>query len=183
MRRLCADVIGRLPEFTHIDADRVAISFAQVRKPVSHGLYAALTPMRFEGGRLWTTRSGRRYTVQRVYDRNGREMLYILSFYLPRFLDVGFHEKLVTVFHELWHISPSFDGDLRRHPGPCYVHSRSQQAYDDQMSRLVDRWLALSPPLECYAFLRQRFSQLQRRFGRIYGVRIPHPKLLPVDYC
>ena len=30
------------------------------------------------------------------------------------FLDQTFEEKLVTVFHELYHISPAFDGDLRR---------------------------------------------------------------------
>ena len=42
-----------------------------------------------------------------------------MSFYLPRFCDQSLDEKLSTVMHELWHISPAFDGDIRRLPGRC----------------------------------------------------------------
>ena len=66
-----------------------------------------------------------------------------LAIALPalRFMDVDFEEKLVTIFHELWHVSPRFDGDLRRHPGRCYMHTGSQKDYDAQMLRLARRWL------------------------------------------
>ena len=111
MRLVCEDVVGRLPEFGHIDMDRVAIRFCQVRRPGPFGLQASLTPLRFKAGALETIRRGRRYRVQPVVDRNGREMLYLLSFYLPRFLDQSFAEKIATVCHELWHIGPEFDGE------------------------------------------------------------------------
>ena len=39
-------------------------------------------------------------------------MLYLLSFYLPRFLKLPWREKLATVIHELWHVNPQFNGDL-----------------------------------------------------------------------
>ncbi len=179
-RTLCGHVTSTQVEFSHIDLDRVALSFAQSRKPVLHGLQASLTPLRFEGGAEQGTVRGRRYRVQPVFDRRGREMLYVLNFYLPRFMQLEFREKLVTVFHELWHISPDFDGDLRRHPGRCYAHSHSQADYDRQMGLLVDAWLQTEPPESLLGYLRLDFTELQRRYGRVYGVRIPRPKLLPV---
>ena len=181
MRRLCGDVVQRLPELRHIDLPRVAISFAQTRKAVDHGLYASLTPLRFAGGSQHTVRRGRKWTVQRVVDRSGQEMLYLLSFYLPRFLDQSFHQKLTTVVHELWHVSPRFDGDLRRFGGRCYAHGASQKRYDAMVERLVDRWLSLEPPAAVYNFLRYDFRELVRRYGRVYGVRISAPKLIPVE--
>jgi len=181
IRDVCSDMVSRLPELSHIDIKQVAISFSQARKRVKHGLYATTTPMRFEDGALTGVRRGRKYSVQRLFDDNQREMLYIVSFYLPRFMDVCFKEKLITIIHELWHISPDFNGDLRRHSGRCYVHTHSQKKYDAEMARLVDIWLSLSPPPELYEFLHDNFDELNGKYGRIYGIKIPHPKLLPVD--
>jgi len=179
MRRLSDDMVHRLPELRHIDLSRVAISFSQTRKAVDHGLYASLTPMRFSGGGRQTVRRGRTWTVQRLVDPLGREMLYLLTFYLPRFLDQGFRHKLTTVVHELWHVSPRFDGDLRRYGGRCYAHSASQKQYDAKVERLVDRWLSLDPPASVYDFLRYDFRQLVGCYGKVYGVKIPAPKLIP----
>ena len=178
MRRLCGHFVARLPELAHIDLSRVAITFRQTRRPVRHGLQATLTPLRFAGGQLHQRRRGRTWTIQRLYDADGREMLYILAFYLPRFLEHPLRDKLVTVLHELWHISPAFDGDLRRHPGRCYAHSQSQREYDAAMGLLLDRWFAGLPDESLYAFLRLNFQQLLVRHGAIRGLRIRSPKLL-----
>ena len=179
IRTLCADVTTRLPEMSHIDMTRVAVAFCQARKRVSHGMYASLTPMRFENGSLYTMRRGRRYTCQRLVDPQGKEFLYILSIYLPRFMDCPSKEKLITVFHELWHISPDFDGDIRRHEGRCHVHTHSQKEYDAHMESLVDEWLALSPPKHLFQFLRLSFDELNQRHGPICGTKIPNPRLIP----
>lgn len=178
MRRLCNDICGRLPELSHVRMDRVAIRFCQARKSVEHGLQASLTPLRFENGERTTRRSGRTWTVQRIYDTADREILYLLSFYLPRFQDRPLTEKLTTVIHELWHISPRFDGDLRRHPGRCYAHSHSQHEYDAHMQTLARKWLSCDPPRATYAFLRLDFRQLLRRHDRVFGQSIPTPKLI-----
>lgn len=180
MRAVCRDLTRRLPELSHIDIDRVSVAFSQARKRVSHGLYATLTPMRFEGGAVSVRRRGREYMAQRLYDSAGREQLYILRFYLPRFMETGFLEKLATVVHELWHIGPEFDGDLRRHAGRCYAHTHSQKQYDTKMDRLAREWLAGSPPRHLYEFLESNFAQLRANHGRIFGVRIPRPKLVPI---
>lgn len=180
MRNLSQDMITRLPELSHIDLSRVCVAFCQARKRVHYGMQASLTPLRFEGGALEGKRRGRRYTVQRVQDASGRDMLYILSFYLPRFMDLVFREKLITVLHELWHISPEFNGDIRRHPGRCYAHSHSQAQYDAEMGVLADRWLALQPPETLHGFLQHNFDQLHQRYGTIFGNRLARPKLIPI---
>jgi hypothetical protein len=178
MRRLCVDLAARLPELAHLDVGRMAIRFCQARKAVRHGVHATLTPLRFEQGELFTRRGGRTWTLERMYDGNGRELLYLLSFYLPRFLESSFEEKLATVIHELWHVSPRFDGDLRRHSGRCYAHSHSREQYDDLMRQLTRKWLSLDPPQGMCDFLKFNFEQLEREHGRVFGQKIATPKLI-----
>lgn len=180
MSRLCNDITDRVDDLLHIDMSRVAVCFAQTRRRVLHGLQAKLTPMRFEGGSLTTQRQGRTWTCQRVYSGE-REMLYILTFYLPRFLDQSFEEKMTTITHELLHISPQFDGDLRRFGGRCYMHSGSQKEFDAQAARLARRYLDHRPERHLYAFLELDFRRLQKRHGAVVGLQIPIPKLIPVS--
>lgn len=178
MRRLCGDLATRLRELRHIDLDLVALSFIQTRRAVLHGMYASLTPLRFEGGRQELVRRGRTWRIERVVDDSGREMLYLLQFYLPRFFDLKFREKLITVLHELWHINPGFNGDVRRYAGRCYAHSGSQKRYDAHMARLAERWLSLEPPLASYEFLQYDFHGLVARYGRVFGRRIATPRMI-----
>jgi hypothetical protein len=179
MSRLCHDVCERLPEFQHVRMDEVAVCFAQARAPVAHGLQAKLTPLRFPGGELVARRGRQDWAIQRVY-RDGREMLYLLTFYLPRFLDHSPREKMVTVLHELFHISPEFDGDIRRFSGRYHVHSARQCEYDRQMGRLADHYFSLRPPAPLVEFLRWDFEALRNRHGAVVGLRVPTPKLVPL---
>lgn len=181
IRLVCADMVARLPELRHIDLSRVAISFAQARKSHAHGMQASLTPLRFEGGARTTVRRKQRYTIERVTSAGGIEMLYILSFYLPRFLNHSMEEKIATIVHELWHINPDFNGDLRRYDGRCYAHGPSHEQYEAEVQQLADAWWSLGPAEPDFAFLRLNFSQLQRKHGRVYGMKIPSPKLIPED--
>lgn len=181
MRRLCDDMVARLDQLRHVDMSRVAVSFTQTRRAGSLGMFASLTPLRFAGGRMHVFRRKRCWGIQRLYDPDGREMLYILNFYLPRFLDLPFREKLATTLHELWHIGPKFDGDLRRLGGRCFAHGSSQKQYDAHIEALLDRWLAFGPPESLYEFLRLNFRDLAARHGRVFGRRVPAPKLVPVD--
>jgi predicted metallopeptidase len=180
VRRLANDLTTRLDELAHIDMARVAIRFCQARGRGLHGVQASLTPLRFADGSLETTLRGKRYAIERLYDASGREMLYLLSFYLPRFLDHSFDEKLATICHELWHIGPRFDGDLRRHEGRCYAHGPSERQYHTAMRQMAERWLALAPPRETYQFLQSSFRELVARHGRVFGTRITTPKLIPL---
>ncbi len=177
MHALCTDICRRLPELKHIDMRYVIVSVRRARKPVLHGLQASLTPLRFAGGRRTTQRKGRTWAIQPVRTASGEDALYILSFYLPRFLDQPFEEKLLTVLHELWHISPRFDGDLRRFPGRCHLHSPRQKDYDAWSASLARAYLACHPPPRLLEFLRYSFSELLVLHGEITGVHVQQPKL------
>lgn len=178
MRELCIDITQRHPSFRHVCMADVAVAFAQARRNVSHGLQAKLTPMRFERGARSAIRDGEEWTVQKLI-LDGREMLYILTFYLPRFLNLCFQEKLTTVFHELYHISPEFDGDIRRFGGHFYVHSHSQAEYDAQMEVFSHEYIAAGPPETVLEFLRPDFRGLQETHGGVVGLQIPIPRLIP----
>ncbi|HEY2840471.1 MAG TPA: hypothetical protein VGJ26_15045 [Pirellulales bacterium] len=179
MRRLCGDMALRLSELNHVSIDRVALRVCQTRRPVASGMHASLIPMRFAGGERFSRRRNRLWAVSPLYDSSGREYLYLMSFYLPRFCDQPLDEKLSTVAHELWHISPAFDGDLRRLPGRCYAHGSSEAEFHNHARAVARQWLALSPPPELYSFLDGNFSQLCQRHGRVYGAKIRTPKLIP----
>ncbi|MGL4550804.1 MAG: hypothetical protein ACRC33_06420 [Gemmataceae bacterium] len=180
VRRLCADVAGRCPELGHIDAGRVLVGITQARSAARHGLQARLTPLRFRRGALERRRGGRRYRVQR-YRVGGVEMLYLMTFCLPRFLDRPFDDKFITLFHELYHVAPGFEGDLRRMEGRCALHSRSKRAYDAHMARLARAYLASGAPPALHDFLRLDHATLTRRHGEVVGVVVPRPRMLPVE--
>jgi hypothetical protein len=179
MRRLCADMVRRSPALEHVDVSRLLFAVTQARNGRGHGLQARVTPLRFRDGRLLRRRRGVCYQVQR-YFVDAREVLYVVTFCLPRFLDQDFDDKFVTIFHELYHISPAFDGDLRRHDGRCAIHTRSQKRYDQHMAQLAREYLATRPDPSLHAFLRLDFHQLQLRHGSVLGVVVPRPKLIPV---
>jgi hypothetical protein len=179
LRRLCADIANRTPELAHVDVSRVLIGMTPARNRSRYGLQARVTPLRFEHGKLLRERHGTLYGLQRFYV-DGREMLYHIAFCLPRFLDQEFHEKLITIFHELYHINPSFNGDLRRHAGRCCLHSHSQRKYDEHMAGLVDAYLATAPEPALLEPLRLNCRQLFERHSAVRAVAVARPKVVPL---
>lgn len=179
VERLATDVSRRVALLSHIDTTRVAFSWSQTRKAVAHGIYATLTPLRFRGGALAQRRRGQTWVTQRVVDHAGRDYLYLMTFYLPRFLNCPAQEKLETLVHEMWHVGPQFDGDLRRHAGRCYAHGPSKAAFDAKVASLTREYLDTSPRQELMEFLRHDHRGLCERYGRVVGRQIPHPKLVP----
>jgi hypothetical protein len=177
---LCNDICQRVPLFAHIDPAQVLVTFIRCRNERSWGLQARLVPLRFRGGKLTEIRGKYRYRVQQVFvDKT--EIKYVLSFYLPRFLNQSFDEKLITVIHELYHICPEFSGDIRRLSGEDPIHGGSQKQYDRQMADIAREYLRTKPPRHMYDFLRLPFTQIERYFGEIVGLQIPTPKLIPIE--
>lgn len=181
VRRLCADIVRRCDELRHIDVSQLLFGITQARSGARHGLQARVTPLRFRHGQLVRRRDGVAYQVQR-YFVDGKEMLYLVTFCLPRFLDQSFEDKFITLFHELYHISPAFEGDLRRLEGRCALHSRSKLAYDAHMAVLAREYLASGAEAHLHAFLRLDYAQLAYRHGQVVGVVVPRPRLLPIPY-
>jgi hypothetical protein len=179
IRWLCEDVVRRCDDLRHIDPARLLFAVTQARSGRPYGLQARVTPLRFRNGSLTRRRRDGAYQVQR-YFVGDREMLYLVTFCLPRFLDQDFDDKFITIFHELYHISPAFEGDLRRHDGRYALHSHSKRLYDTHMAQLAREYLSSRPDPRLHAFLRLNFAQLQHRHGSVVGVVVPRPRLLPV---
>lgn len=180
MRALCVDIVERVPEFHHVRMEQVAVCFAQARRRVPYGLQAKLTPMRFADGQLVTERPDGRWTVRRLF-QGEQEILYLLTFYLPRFQDQSREEKLVTVCHELYHISPRFNGDIRRLAGRYHVHQHSQKEYDAQMAVFARQYLATRPSRAIWSFLEHDFETLSNTHGGVAGLRLPIPRLIRLE--
>lgn len=177
VRRLLVDIVARCAALAHVDVSRLLLGMTRSRNGRPHGLQARVTPLRL------SPRDPRRIDGEQVqrYYLDHHEFYYLLTFVLPRFLDLDFSEKLITLFHELHHIGPRCDGDLRRYRGRCYAHSGSQKRYDRLVEALTDGWLRLGPPRAVYEFLEHDFRTLAARHGPIYGSKIPTPKLIPLD--
>ena len=179
IRRVCTDITRRCPPLAHIDPESVLFSFTPARNRSAYGLQARVTPMRFRNGYTARRSRGTVYQVQR-YFVDGREMLYLVTFCLPRFLDQTFEEKLITIFHELYHIGERFDGDLRRHNGRCHVHTHSKKQYDGHMARLAAAYLANHPQPELLNALRLDSPRLRNAYAGVHGIAVPRPKMVPI---
>jgi len=180
MERLIAAIVRQVEEFNHIDPDRVMVCVSTTRGGGIHGTYAKIHPLRFENGSRTTLVRRRRgaslYEIPPV-TRQGMEMLYIIYFLVPRFLNLPLREKLITVFHELYHVSPAFDGDIRRFPGKNYAHGSSRKKFNVLMAELVESFLGTTENLKTVEFLEGDMEAIRSRYCALVGRRMAAPKL------
>jgi len=175
------DIVATLDELRHVDLDRILLSIARARQSSKHGTYASCVPLRFEGGAA-ETRVGKRRFRMPALKYQEREVLYILYFMLPRFHDEqDYPEKLATIIHELYHISPEFNGDIRRFPGKNFVHGQSREAYHAEMRVLAQKYRAASPRAQDHEFLKVPFSELLKRPGGVVGLSVTKPRAVLVS--
>ncbi len=199
MTRLCDDVTRIVPELQHIDMDRVLVTASFNRKPSREGIHAAVTPLRFCGGSRVGKVGQQTLAMPPVVNSAGTVQFYILTFYLPRYLESVFEEKLETVTHELWHISPEFDGTLREFDGPCRIHGPTRAAFDAKAAQLAETYLrriadrevdeafpagqlmeaveAGQATREPIAFLRATWGQLRSRYRKMRALQIARPQM------
>jgi len=180
IERLVSDVVGEMEEFSHIDPRRLLICLSSTRSGGVHGLYAKIHPLRFAGGSLTRQlRRGRRTfnCTMPVIEQRGTEMLYVIYFLFPRFFDLPLREKLITVFHELYHVSPDFDGDIRRFPGRNYAHGSSTRKYNAAMATLVERYLTGLKDETILDFLKGDLNRLRSSHRALVGRKMKAPRI------
>ncbi len=176
---LSRDLCRQIPELAHIDPDRLLFSIARSRAKGTHGTYARIAPLRFAGGsREHTRRRGPWRETFRlpVLQHEQREIYYLITIFIPRFLRLSFEQKLSTIVHELYHISETCDGDIRRFPGRNFAHGSSRAAYDRIIKQLVDRYLASNPPEAPLDFLHLEEIRWNQQQIRISGITTPIPR-------
>lgn len=179
MKKLIADISRRCQAFNHIDSRKILVGVSRSRNNKKHGLQAKLVPLKFQGGRRVIQTAGDWYCKMPKTIHNGREILYAIYFCLPRFQNLSFDEKMMIIFHELYHINPAFNGDIRRFPGKYYQHSRSEKEYDGIAESLSKRYLSSRHSRQRTRFLRFRHEELRQRYGEVTGLhlRLPEPIL------
>ncbi|MDR3109575.1 MAG: hypothetical protein LBU65_07810 [Planctomycetaceae bacterium] len=178
LRRTCVDICFRVAELQHIDMEQVGVSFARTKNIAPFGIYASTYPLRFEDGKRTIQRNGRWLTHKQIQNAGGVEYLYIINFYMPRFIDLKFNVKLETIIHELYHISPYFNGDLRRFGGRCFAHGKSQKQYDKIVLSLMETWLKQDPAPELWDYLKMNYNEINQNNQKITGTKFKIPKIV-----
>ena len=159
--------LATLEEFRHIKLTGMILSLTQCRKNSFHGVYAAVKPLRFESGKREKIREKFRF-VWPKFVIDGYIKLYQMIFYIPRFLDVSFEDKLLTIIHEMYHISPRFNGDLRRFPGKNYAHGYSRTEFDKALIPINNK-AQKSFNFEQFEFMILNFKELRGKYDSIVG--------------
>lgn len=184
LERLIADISGRVEDFSHIDPRLILVCVSSTRGGGVHGTYAKIHPLRFENGaRVKTIRRGiRKYDYEMpTITHRGSDMLYVVYFLIPRFINLPFREKLITLFHELFHISPEFNGDIRRFPGKNYAHGSSTKRYNAHMAKMVDSYLEKLETKSLTAFLEGDMAMIRDRYKAIVGRKMAAPQIRLVN--
>lgn len=179
MHNLISDISRYSPHFSHLQPQKMLVGLSKSKTTRGAGTYAKIISMRFENGSLFTKQKNKTYEIERRWHK-GHEILYIIYFLLPRFQNLNFDEKMTTVFHELYHISPHFDGDIRRFPGTKRAHSCNKDYFDKEAGRMAQLYLETTPNKNLSDFLQMKFRKFINRNGQIIGNKIPIPNLIPV---
>lgn len=161
-------LVQRVERLSHIKPGQILHGVSQARTRSRYGVYAQCHGLRFRHGRLeHQGRDGHvwQWPVIRV---RGQEILYYITYFLPRFLDQPPRERLHTLLHELYHVSPKFNGDLRRFPGRNEFHGRD---FDATVDTILEEALPHIEP-ERFPFLVHDFEGLLQRFGGVVGNRL-----------
>ena len=136
VKRLVRDLASRVPELSHVRASRVLVVAGEARRASRATIRAA----HFKETRKRAGSESRRKPLIRV---KGRKILYVITLRPLWFVASGPRERIATIVHELYHVSPRFDGTLHR----GRRHSRLPLArYNRRVRRIVDRYLAVAPP-------------------------------------
>ncbi|MBE7491644.1 MAG: hypothetical protein HS108_07820 [Planctomycetes bacterium] len=181
---LCVHLLARRVEkLSHLRPAQILHGITQARNRSRYGVYAECHGLRFKDGRREHV-AGRYAWVWPEVRVRGQEILYYITYFLPRFLDQPPQQRLNTLLHELWHISPRFDGDLRRFSGRNEFHG---PRFDHDVDALCAE-AASQIDLERFPFLRWNFEELTARYGTVVGTRLKrfrprrvHPAELPTS--
>jgi hypothetical protein len=113
--------------------------------------------------------------------RGGCEVLYVIYLLMPRFAQLSTPERVQTLFHELYHIAPEFNGDFRRFPGRNFAHGPSRKAFDASVAPLAQRWLQGGGALR-HEILSVGPRTLERRYASVAGLRLTLPRLTALPH-
>jgi hypothetical protein len=130
------DIEARVPELEHLRAERILITCGQARKKSR----ATTRPFSFAETKTRRSETGKLYKPIVVV--GGKRIRYEITLRPLFFLRSTPKQRLKTLFHELYHISPAFDGTLaeeRRH------ERLPRAAFDAEIGPLLRRYEKQAP--------------------------------------
>src|SRR5687767_4130472 len=95
---LIREITQRVEDLAHVDPERLLVAWTRSRDNGPVGAYAKIVPLRFEAGAR-ERRIGRHTYEMPGLLYQGKELLYLLYFYMPRFADLPYRQALDTVVH------------------------------------------------------------------------------------
>lgn len=174
------EMIIRTPEFRGYDINRMLICCASNRSDSRGGIYGKLVPLKFEGGSDIINFHGRTYTIPKII-HNNIEIRYLIYYYHPKFFDISAREKVNVMFHELYHISPDFNGDIRRMGKFKKTHGHSKKSFEEKYLDYAEEFYSYVKETPYHAFLEMSSRDLQNSFKKIKCRRMKTIKPVPVE--
>ncbi len=129
VRSLLKHVSATMPEFSHIRPSRILVVGGEARR-ASRGTVKPL---------VYSAKGRRQKSIVRI---KGRRMLYCITLRPLFFRSSTPQARIETLLHELFHISPAFDGTLdqgRR-------HAAAGKRFERKLRPIVKRYLTRCPP-------------------------------------
>ena len=170
-----ADITRVCRGLAHVDPSRLLIGWTHSRRR-RFGIYATIYPLRFAKGATSVSARAAIWHLPRVL-RDGREIYYVITFYVPRFLALDSTARLSVIFHELFHVSEACDGDLRRFPGYRSAHGRSVRDFEAGFQAGLAVYLTSRRARFFHDLLSLSHREILGRYGAIVPRRVRRPVL------
>jgi len=160
------DMIKSTGEFKFFDLNKILVCCASNRKDCRGATYGKLLPLRFKDGSEIIKHNGRFYTIPKV-KINEIEILYIIYLYIPKFFNLSAKDKVNVMFHELYHINPEFNGDIRRMGEFKSAHGHSRKAFEKKYIEYAETFFDKIKEAPYYNFLQMKSDDIEDRFKKI----------------
>jgi len=123
-----------VPELAHVRVPEVHFTVFYSRAARRTLTYARCYPL----SRKTRKRGRRTYALAPVLTTDGRPARYVLAFAWTRYWQMTPRERLLTLVHELYHVSPAFDGEARAFESGGW-HGRGRAWFDQVVAEITDR--------------------------------------------
>lgn len=175
MTLILHEAIQKTDCFNKFDINRILVAGSKNKKESKRGTYSKVVPLRFKNGKSVIRYEGHNYCIPKI-KVSGTEILYIIYFYMPSFFNLNAEEKIKVLFHELYHISPDFNGDIRRIGSVKYAHGHSGKKFEENYLSHAEKFFSYIKKTRYFDFLTMNFADFNRHFSKIKINRVKKPK-------
>ena len=160
------DMVKSTEEFKSFDLNKILVCCASNRKNCRGATYGKLLPLKFKDGSEIVKHNGRLYTIPKV-KVNNKEILYVIYLYIPKFFNLSAKDKINVMFHELYHINPDFNGDIRRMGNFKAAHGHSRKSFEEKYIEYADSFFEKINDTPYLNFLKMNSDDIKSKFKTV----------------